>query len=290
MFGGRVFFKCENMQRVGAFKARGAFNAVLSLGGDEAAKGVATHSSGNHAQALAYAASRRGIPCTVVMPRNAPLVKVEATRGYGADVVFCDNTLAAREAMLEEVIARSGATLVHPYNNDVVIAGQGTAALELLEEVPDLQVVMAPVGGGGLMSGTAITTSACNPTAQLIGAEPELAADARESLRTGRVQAPYPPITIADGLRTALCERTLGYLQQTQVRIVTAGESSIVRAMMLLMSRLKLVVEPSAAVTVAALLEQPDLARGARVGVILSGGNADLSPLAERLNSQASQA
>lgn len=273
MTGAQLFLKCENFQKVGAFKARGASNAVALLTDAERKRGVATHSSGNHAQALAYAAAKNGITCTVVMPENSPQQKVEATKGYGATVVFCENTLAAREAVLAAVVKETNAVEIHPYDNERVIAGQGTAALELMQEVPDLDVVIAPVGGGGLMSGTAIAVTSVNSSIILLGAEPEMAADAKASLETGKLQAPFPPNTIADGLRTALCERTFGYLQQYKVQILTASEHTIAYAMQLIMARAKLVVEPSAAVPLAALLEHPTLVRSRRVGVILSGGN-----------------
>lgn len=275
--GAEIFFKCENLQKVGAFKARGACNAVLQLSDADASRGVATHSSGNHAQALAYAAKLRGIPCTIVMPKNSPLVKVDATRGYGAEVVFCENTLIAREQTLDEVVRKTGATVIHPYDNDQVIAGQGTAAMELLQDHPELDVIMAPVGGGGLMSGTSIAARAMKPSIEIIGAEPLLASDAQKSLQAGAVQPPMPPITVADGLRTALCERTFGYLQQTGVVIHTCTEENIHRGMYLVMSRTKQIIEPSAAVTMGVMLEHPELVAGKKVGVILCGGNLDLA-------------
>ncbi|MCO6464982.1 MAG: threonine/serine dehydratase [Bradyrhizobiaceae bacterium] len=278
MMGCTMFFKCENLQKVGAFKARGATNAIMQLTADQAQRGVVTHSSGNHAQALAYAAKQFGIACTVVMPDSSPSVKVDATRGYGAHVVFCENTLIAREETLKHIVDTTNATEIHPYNNDQVIAGQGTAALELLEQVGDLDAVIAPVGGGGLMSGTAITCRTSRPPMQIWGAEPELAADAKKSIESKQLQAPFPPITIADGLRTALCDRTLGYLLQHDVTVITAKEDAILDAMHTLISRLKLVVEPSGAVPVAAMMEHKDLFTGKRVGVILSGGNVELVP------------
>lgn len=279
LVGAEIYFKCENLQKIGAFKARGACNAVLQLIDAEAARGVATHSSGNHAQALAYAAKLRGIPCTIVMPENSPQVKIDATRGYGAEVVFCENTLSAREGRLAEVVQRTGATVVHPYDNDQVIAGQGTAAMELLEEHPDLDVIMAPVGGGGLMSGTAIAARAMKPSIEIIGAEPLLASDAKKSLEKGAVQPPMPPITVADGLRTALCDRTFGYLKQHGVNIHTCTEENIHRGLYLVMSRTKMIIEPSAAVTMGVMLEHPHLVAGKKVGVILCGGNMELSSI-----------
>ncbi len=280
MFQAELYFKAENLQKVGAFKARGAVNAVMQLSEADAARGVATHSSGNHAQALAYAASLRSIPCTIVMPENSPQVKVAATRGYGADIVFCESTLQARETTLNAVLERTGATMIHPYDNDHVIAGQGTAALELLEERPELDVIMAPVGGGGLMSGTSIAARSLKPSITIIGAEPEEADDAARGLRSGTLLPPKPPTTIADGLRTALSRRTFDYLTANGVRMETCSEASIRRGLRLIMERVKTVIEPSAAVTIGVLLDHPDLVRGQRVGIILCGGNLDLEQAA----------
>lgn len=277
LVGAEIYFKCENLQKVGAFKARGACNAVLQLSDADAARGVATHSSGNHAQALAYAARLRGIPCTIVMPENSPQVKIDATRGYGAEVVFCENTLSARERTLADVVQQTGATVIHPYDNDQVIAGQGTAAMELMQDHPELDVMMAPVGGGGLMSGTSIAARAMKPSIEIIGAEPLLANDAQKSLEKGAVQPPMPPITVADGLRTALCERTFNYLKQQGVNIHTCTEENIHRGLYLVMSRTKMIIEPSAAVTMGVMLEHPGLVAGKKVGVILCGGNLDLA-------------
>lgn len=275
-FGVRFFFKSEHLQKVGAFKARGACNAVLLLDDATASRGVATHSSGNHAQALAYAARLRNIPCTIVMPRTAPLVKRQAVAGYGATIVECEPTLADREQTLALIAERTGAHVVPPYNDVRVIAGQGTAALELLEDVPDLDVIMAPVGGGGLMSGTAVAARAMRPAIDVIGAEPEEADDAKRSLESGVLQGPPMTTTMADGLRTSLGDITFALLQQTGVRIVTASESSIKEGLCLVMERMKQVVEPSATVTIGAMLERPDMLRGKRVGIILCGGNIDV--------------
>jgi len=277
VLGAQIYFKCENLQKVGAFKARGACNAVMQLPDADATRGVATHSSGNHAQALAYAARLRGIPCTIVMPKNAPQVKVEATRGYGTDIVFCENTLTAREQALADVVERTGATVIHPYDNDQVIAGQGTAAMELLEDHPELDIIMAPVDGGGLMSGTAIAARHMKPEIEILGVEPQLASDAQKSLLTGTLQPPMPPITIADGLRTALCRRTFDYLRSMNVHIATCSEEAIHNGMYLVNSRLKMIIEPSAAVSVGVMIEHPELVAGKRVGVILCGGNIDLA-------------
>lgn len=279
MFGAELFFKCENLQKVGAFKARGAVNAVMLLDDDTARRGVITHSSGNHAQALAYAASLRGIPCTIVMPRTAPVVKIEAVQGYGADIVFCEPNLESRLETMSAIVTTTGAHVIPPYNDDRVMAGQGTAGKELCEQVPNLDVVMAPVGGGGLLGGVATAVRALVPDARVIGAEPEIAADAKESLRTGVLQPPSNSMTIADGLRTGLGDLTLAQLVSTGVQIETASEESIRQGTLLVMERLKLVIEPSAGVTLGVLLEQPDLVRGSRVGIVLCGGNVDLRPL-----------
>lgn len=285
----RLFFKCENLQKVGAFKARGATNAVRQLPAEQAARGVTTHSSGNHAAALAWAAASQGVPAFVVMPSNAPPVKRAAVEGYGARITWCEPTLAAREETLAAVRRETGAAFVHPYDDVRVIAGQGTAALELLEEVPDLDAILAPVGGGGLLSGTLLATQAfarkaSRPPVAVFGAEPALADDAFRSLRDGQLQPPLPPVTIADGLRTALSPRTFALLRGAGGRPGVAGvrtvtEDAIVRATRLLFERAKLVVEPSGAVPLAAALDAPGGLRGARVGVILSGGNVDLERL-----------
>ncbi|MBU3740748.1 MAG: pyridoxal-phosphate dependent enzyme [Candidatus Kapabacteria bacterium] len=279
LFSAELFFKCEHLQRIGAFKARGACNAVMQLDAETARHGVITHSSGNHAQALAYAATLRSIPCTIVMPRTAPLIKKQAVMGYGAMVVECEPTLEDRERTMQAIAQQTGAHIVPPYNDERVIAGQGTAAMELLEDVANLDVIMAPVGGGGLMSGTAIAARAMVPNIDIIGAEPAEAADARISLETGVLQGPPQTMTIADGLRTALGDITFGILQETHVRIVTASEDSIREGLFRVMERMKQVVEPSATVTIGALMEQPDLVRGKRVGVIICGGNLDIRTL-----------
>lgn len=276
-FHAEIYFKAEHLQKTGAFKARGAMNAVMGLAAEAAKRGVVTHSSGNHAQALAWASRIHGVPCTVVMPSNAPDAKRAAVRDYGADIVTCEPTLTSREETVAEIVRQTGKHLIPPYNDERVIAGQGTAALELFEDVADLDVMLAPVGGGGLMSGTAVVARAIGGSAiNVVGAEPELAADARESLRTGIIQPPMPPVTIADGLRTSLGDKTFAHLQQHNVTIITAREESIREALILVYERLKCVVEPSATVTLGALLEQPDLIRGKRVGVILCGGNVDV--------------
>jgi threonine dehydratase len=277
--GAHVFFKCENLQKVGAFKFRGACNAVFSLSPEAALRGVVAHSSGNHAQALALAARLRGIPAYLVMPENAPAVKKAAVEGYGGRITFCEPTLEAREQAQAKVVEATGARVVHPYNDDAVIAGQGTAALELLQEAPDLEAVIAPVGGGGLASGTAIAAQGISPGIRVIAAEPEGADDAYRSLQAGRILPSVHPQTIADGLLTSLCERTFSILQARLEQIVTVSEPGLVAAMRFLWERAKLIIEPSAAVAVAVLWEHKLDLTGLRVGVILSGGNVDLERL-----------
>lgn len=277
--GCELFFKCENMQRVGAFKMRGATNAVFSLSDVEAARGVATHSSGNHAQALALAARLRGVPAHVVMPTGAPAVKRRAVEGYGATIYDCEPTLAARESTLEQVVAETGATFVHPYDDARTVAGQGTAALELLEEVPDLDLVVTPVGGGGLLSGTALAVAAVAPGALVFAAEPTGADDAARSLVTGEIQPSVDPDTICDGLLTSLGELNFPIIRKHVAGIWTVDDGATIEAMRLIWERLKIVVEPSAAVTLAAVAANPDVTAGKRVGVILSGGNVDLERL-----------
>jgi threonine dehydratase len=277
--GARVHFKCENLQKVGAFKYRGATNAVQLLDDATAARGVATHSSGNHAQALALAARVRGIPAIIVMPRTAPAVKRAAVEGYGAEVVTCEPTLAAREETLAAVVARTGAHVVHPYNDARVIAGQGTAALELLADVPDLDVVMTPVGGGGLLSGTALAVAGSSPGVRVLAAEPQGADDAARSLATGQIQPSVNPTTICDGLLTSLGTLTFPIIRQHVHHIVTVSDDAVIEAMRLVWERMKLVVEPSAVVGLAALLEKRDEVPGERVGVVVSGGNVDLEKL-----------
>jgi len=277
--GARLFFKCENFQKVGAFKFRGATNAVLNLTEAQRAAGVVTHSSGNHAAALAHAAVMRGVKAYIVMPSSAPEVKKRAVAGYGAEITFCEPTLAAREAAAAGVIDRTGATMIHPYDNFYIIAGQGTAAMELLEEVPGPDAVLAPVGGGGLLSGSAITTRHMAPAAKIYGAEPLLADDAARSLRTGTIQPALPPRTIADGLLTSLCERTFSVIRNNVDDILTVTEEQIAEAMALMWTRMKIVVEPSSAVPLAAVLANRELFSGKKVGIIVSGGNADLQKL-----------
>jgi threonine dehydratase len=277
--GAQLFFKCENFQKVGAFKARGACNAVFSLAEDTAARGVVTHSSGNHGAALAYAAQRRGVPAFVVMPENAAKVKQANVARFGATIRFCAPTQAAREQACADVGRETGATLIHPYDDVRVIAGQGTAALELLAAVPDLDVVIAPVGGGGLLSGTAIAAAAWRRGITIYGAEPAGADDAARGFASGKVEALPHPATMADGLRATLSERTLHAIRHYAAAIGTASETGIAQAMRMTWERMKIVIEPSAAVPLACLLEDTLRCQGRRVGIIVSGGNVDLDRL-----------
>jgi threonine dehydratase len=272
--GARIFFKCENLQKVGAFKARGATNAVLRLDDETARRGVITHSSGNHAAALAYAAGIREIPCTVVMPEDAPSIKVDAVRGYGAEIVFCRQN--ERQEVCDRVRNERGSTLIHPFENPDVVAGQGTAALELIEDVGELDLVLAPVGGGGLLAGTTVSTRGLLPGTTVWGAEPEAVDDAYRSLQTGvRQPAVSPPVSWADGLLTRLGELAFGVLVDHDVEIVTVSEDAILDATRSIIERMKLVVEASAATVLAVLRRRSGDLRGKRVGAILSGGNTD---------------
>lgn len=274
----RVFFKCENLQRAGAFKFRGAMNALLQLSEEQRAAGVVTHSSGNHAQALALAGMFLVTPVTVVMPENAPPIKLAATCSYGANIRFCEPTLQAREAAVADEIARNGQTLIHPFNDWSVIAGQATAAWELFDQTDGLDVVIAPVGGGGLISGTALAAMARSPKTRVIGVEPERADDARRSLVSGKIEPSHDPKTIADGLRTSLGERTFAVISRHVERIETATEAEILDAARFVWERMKIIIEPSSAVAVAPLLKRRLGLKGERVGVILSGGNVDVAP------------
>ncbi len=274
-----IHFKCENFQKIGAFKIRGATNAVLQLDDEEAARGVATHSSGNHGQALALAAGRRGIDAHIVMPRNTAMVKKNAVAGYGARVIECEPNLQAREAALSQVVAETGATVIHPYNDHRIICGQSTVALELLNQVGDLDLVITPVGGGGLLAGTCLAVKAKSPTTAVLAGEPANADDAHQSLEAGRLIPVDQPDTIADGLRTSLGDLTFPIIHKHVAQIVTVSEQAIAHAMRLLWERAKLLVEPSGAVPLAAIQAQPELFTDKRIGVILSGGNADLDHL-----------
>jgi threonine dehydratase len=277
--GAALFFKCENLQKAGAFKFRGACNAVLSLSDQQAARGVVTHSSGNHAAALALAARLRGVPAYIVMPENAPEAKRRAVEAYGGQITVCKPTLGDRQAVAERILQQTGAVLVHPYDDAAVIAGQGTLALEFHEQTPGLELLVTPVSGGGLISGIALATAAVSPGTQLVGVEPERADDARLSLQAGRLLAPPSGETIADGLRAALCERTFAVVSRHVREIIAVSEAEIVAAMRLIWERLKIVVEASSAVVLAAVLKQPEAFRGRRTGLVLSGGNVDLDKL-----------
>jgi len=277
--GGELFFKCENFQKVGAFKFRGACNAVMSLSKSEGEKGIITHSSGNHAQAVALAARMNGYQATIVMPENAPKVKVNAVREYGAEIVFCESTIQARDETAQKIIAETGATFIHPYNHPAVIAGQGTAAKELLEEQPDLDIIIAPVGGGGLISGTAITAKHLNPKISIIGAEPERADDAFRSFHSGKIEPVLRTDTVADGLRTSLGELTFQVIQTHLDDIVTVSEESIIRDMRAVWERMKIIIEPSCSVPLSAILDKKVDVKGKKVGIILTGGNVDLENL-----------
>ncbi|HKJ43198.1 MAG TPA: pyridoxal-phosphate dependent enzyme [Sunxiuqinia sp.] len=279
MTGGKLFFKCENLQKVGAFKFRGACNAVFSLSKEQVVKGVCTHSSGNHAAALALAARLRKIPAFVVMPENAPDIKKKAVESYGARITFCKPTLESRESTLDEIIARTGAKEIHPYNNFQVICGQGTAAKELIEDHGTFDIILCPVGGGGLLSGTSITVRSMEPECQVIAAEPEGADDAFRSFHSKTLIPSINPKTIADGLLTSVGELNFRIIQRKTDEIVTVSERGIVRAMRMVWERMKLIIEPSAAVPLAAILENKVDVTGKKVGIILSGGNVDLENL-----------
>jgi threonine dehydratase len=277
--GAELFFKCENLQKVGAFKFRGACNSVFSLSEEEAKNGVCTHSSGNHAAALALAARMRGIPAYIVMPENAPEIKKIAVAGYGAQITYCIPTLEARESTLKKVAEETGATEIHPYNYFNVICGQGTAAKELIEEIGQLDIVMVPVGGGGLLSGTAISTKALLPKSQVIAAEPSGADDAFRSFYSKTLQPSAGPKTIADGLLTSLGSLTFPIILNEVDQIVTVSEESIIAAMRMIWERMKIIIEPSSSVPLAAILENKVDVKGKKVGIILSGGNVDLGKL-----------
>jgi threonine dehydratase len=279
IFDCRLFFKCENFQKVGAFKFRGATNAVMSLNESQKQNGVVTHSSGNHAAALALAASMNDTRAFIVMPENAPAVKKNAVAGYGAIITFCKPTLESREGTCRSIMEKEGATLVHPYDNFNVICGQGTASLELLEDHNDLDIIVAPVGGGGLMSGTSTCAKEIRKKILVIGAEPLNANDAWKSFRTGILTPSVNPLTIADGLLTSLSELTFSIILRNVDDIFTATEESIISSMMLVWERMKIIIEPSSATVLAVIKENPDFFRGKKVGLIISGGNVDLKKL-----------
>jgi threonine dehydratase len=279
LFNCELFFKCENFQKVGAFKFRGATNAVLSLSSEERRRGVITHSSGNHAAALALAARMNGIKASIVMPENAPAVKKNAVAGYGAEITFCKPTLQAREKATLLIMEKTGATLIHPYDNFNVICGQGTAALEFLQEKGDLEIVIAPVGGGGLMSGTSVYVKGINKNIQVIGAEPEKANDAFISFTTGVLTPSINPVTCADGLLTSLSELTYSVIRKNVDKILTVKEDSIIECMLLVWERMKIIIEPSSATVLAVVKGNPGLFKSKKIGLIISGGNVDFRKL-----------
>lgn len=278
--GAELFFKCENFQKIGAFKIRGGMNASLSLPKDQLQNGLATHSSGNHAQAIAYAARELGTKAFIVMPENSPRVKVDAVKGYGAEITFCENNQQARETTLQSIVEKTGAAFIHPYNDERVITGQATCAKELLETVPDLNLIVAPVGGGGLLSGTSLSAHYFS-SAKVYAAEPEGAADAVLSFRSGKIEtAPFVK-TVADGLLTKLGDKTFPIIQQYVTDILTVSDEEIIASMKLVYERMKIVIEPSSATTLAAVLKNKDVFAGKKVGIIFSGGNVDLKKLGE---------
>lgn len=277
LYGLDLYFKCENFQKIGAFKIRGGMNASLQLTKEQLEKGVATHSSGNHAQALAFAAKMLGIKAYIVMPESSPQVKVNAVRGYGAEVTICASNQAARESTLEAIVERTGATFIHPYDNDEVITGQATCVKEIIDAIPDIEIVVTPVGGGGLLSGTCLGAHYFKPGLKVYAGEPEGAADAVLSIQSGKVEkAPFVN-TIADGLMTTLSERTLEIIKAHVADIILVSEDEIKAALKLVYERMKIIIEPSCAVPLAAVLKNADLFKGKKVGIILTGGNVDLS-------------
>lgn len=276
-----LYFKCENFQKVGAFKYRGATNAVINLSPEEKRYGVATHSSGNHAQALALAAKTHKIKAKIVMPSNSPKVKVNAVKGYGADITFCKPTLNARESTLRKIVASEGFTEIHPYKNFHVISGQGTASLELIDEIGIPDVIMTPVGGGGLLSGTAIAVKSYNPAIEVIAAEPEGADDAYKSFNSGNLVKSFKPNTICDGLLTSLGEINFEIIQKYVDNILTVSDEYVIRAMQLIYERMKIVVEPSGAITLGAILQHNEYFKKKKIGAVISGGNIDLTRLKE---------
>ncbi len=277
--GAELFFKCENFQKAGAFKVRGACNAVFGLSDAQAKNGVATHSSGNHGLSLSYAAGRRGIPVSVVIPRTAPQAKKDAMRGYGATIVECEPSTSSREAVFAKVQEETGADFVHPYNDPRVIAGQGTCSRELHEQVEGLDAVIAPIGGGGMVSGTCLTLSNIAPHIEIYAAEPEQADDAYRSFKAGHIIADDAPVTVADGLKVPLKERTWHFVSKHVTDILTASEQEIIDAMFITWQRMKIVIEPSCAVPLATILKNPEVFKGKRVGVVITGGNVDLKTL-----------
>ena len=273
LLGANVFFKCENLQVCGVFKPRGASNAVFSFSDEEVKNGVATHSSGNHAQALAYAAKKRGIEAHIVMPRTAPEIKVEAVRSHGGNITFCEPTQEARESTLERIVEETGARFIHPYDDPGIIAGQATSAMEFIQDIPDLGIIIGPVGGGGLMSGICLSARIWSPETRLIGAEPKGADDAYRSLKAGHIIPSIEPDTIADGLLTSLGEINFQILSRELERIITVSEENIIQTMRLIHEHLGMMVEPSGAVSLAALLEDEIDIQDKKIGIMISGGN-----------------
>jgi threonine dehydratase len=282
--GGEIFLKCENFQRMGAFKFRGAYFTISQLSKEERQKGVITHSSGNHAQAVALASKILGTKATIVMPEDAPQVKINATREYGAKIVFCENNLKSRTETTNILINKNGFTLIHPYDNDNIIYGQGTAAYELIKDIGKVDIIITPLGGGGLLSGTAIVTKGLLPNSIVYGVEPSIADDALKSIEAGYIIPSQYPKTIADGLRTSICERTFKYIKEYVDGIFTVTEQEILQAMRFTWERLKIIVEPSGVVPVAALLTKKVITKDKRIGIILSGGNIDLQDFFLSLN------
>lgn len=279
--GAQLFFKCENLQKIGAFKIRGGMNAVLSLPEEKRKKGIATHSSGNHAQAIAFAAREIGTKAFIVMPNNSPKVKVDAVRGYGAEIFFCEPNQQARESLLQEIVENTGAEFIHPYNNDEVITGQASCAKELIEEISSLDFIITPVGGGGLLSGSLLSAHYFSPATVVYAGEPEGAADAVLSIKNNRIEKATYVKTIADGLLTTLGDKTFSIIKQYVKDILIVTDDEIIDAMRLVYERMKLVVEPSAVVPLAALLKNKEIFNGKRVGLIFSGGNVELKKLGE---------
>jgi len=282
----QLFFKCENLQKVGAFKMRGASNAILSLTDNDLVNGVATHSSGNHAAALAKAAKMKNVPAYIVMPENAPEIKKNAVKSYGGEIIFCKPTLEAREQTLNEVVKKTHAVFIHPYNNDKIIEGQATCAKEIFEEESDFDFIIAPVGGGGLLSGTSLATYYFSNNTKVIGAEPAGADDAFRSIRDKKIYPSVNPQTIADGLRTSLTKKTFGIISKFADEIITVKEESILKAMKLIWERMKIIVEPSGAVPFAVILENKEKFKNKKIALILSGGNCDLNNLPWNSNKQ----
>jgi threonine dehydratase len=279
LFGCEMYFKCENFQKAGAFKFRGATNAVLSLSDEEKKRGVVTHSSGNHAAALSLAAKMNGVKAYIIMPESAPAVKKSAVAGYGAEITYCKSTLQAREETTSIIMEKTGAALIHPYDNFNVICGQGTAALELLSEKSDLEIIIAPIGGGGLMSGTSTTAKGLNNKIKVIGAEPLNANDAYISFTTGKLTPSENPLTVADGLLTSLSELTFAIIRKNVDKIFNAKEESIIECMRLIWERMKIIIEPSSATALAIIKENHEEFKGRKVGIIISGGNVDFRKL-----------